>query len=169
MGFKDLYSALNSELPYIDMHFPDLNCGGCGAFALYLSKELDKIGVDHSIVWIGENYGDCDEDTHELLHSVFHDNGQWSNVTNFHDVDISLTHIMIDIDGYLVDSTGVYMSLDDTEFYMKSELGVITQEQLEWLVSNPEGWNSWFNRDDMPKVNKMVKKAMKKIAKNLEN
>lgn len=169
MGFKDLYSALNSELPIVKDNFPEINYGGCGVFALFLSKELDKLGIEHSITWIGQYEGyDSDYNTHDLIHSIFDDNGSKTNVCDFHNNDLTLSHIMVVIDGYLVDATGVYLDLDDADWGNREELAIITQKQLELLVSKPDGWNDWFDRDNIPNVGKMVKKIMKKVAKGLE-
>jgi hypothetical protein len=67
------------EIPKINDVLPELNCGGCGFFALHLSKQLHKKKVKHKIIPLGYSYE--------------------SGIPN--------AHIAIRINGILYDSTGV--------------------------------------------------------------
>lgn len=149
------------ELSAIKNKYPKVNCGGCGAVALYISEELNKREIKHEIVWIGnverrayksvikEIITECDEPT----------------LVEFNDNGIYLSHIMIKVGNYFVDGTGAYKGFQNTTWSHRQIITKLKTKTLRCLVESEEGWNDAFNRNNMPKIKKMVKKTMEKIDK----
>ena len=156
MKSAKLFSTLNS-LSVIGEKFKHINRGGCGAFALYLSKELDKRNIKHDILWIGDDYHNAEK----VIRNTFQSN---SNVTleDFSDNGIFLSHVMVRIGKKFIDSEGVYKGFDNTRWSHRRVLSKVSNKELFKLVDNPKGWNDTFNRKLMPKIKKDIKKIMEK-------
>jgi hypothetical protein len=155
MGFSELYNVLKNDIPSVKAKFERINSGGCGAFALFLSDELNKRNIKHKIVWVGDSFRDEKKKIAKQIHSIFGANKKPS-LSDFNHNGIYLTHVMIVIDGKFVDATGLYDSFDETEWSYRSVLTELSNEQLRVLVENPNGWNALFDRELIPKVKNMV-------------
>jgi hypothetical protein len=161
MKSAKLLSVLNG-LSIIEKKYSEVNCGGCGAVALYISDELNKRDIKHDIVWIGDSFFV----NKKLIKSILKSN---TNVTlgEFNNNGIYLSHAMIRIrkglNYYFVDATGVYNGFKNTEWKHRDILAKLKFEELKPLVDSADGWNEMFNRNDMPKIKTLVKDIMKKL------
>lgn len=155
MSFTKLFEVLSNDIPLVKAKFERINSGGCGAFALFLSNELNKRNVNHKIVWVGNSFRGEEKKIAKQIHSIFGANKNPS-LLYFNSNGIYLTHAMIVINGKFVDATGVYGSFDETNWSYRSVLTEISNEQLRVLVENPNGWNKSFDRNLIPKVEDMV-------------
>jgi hypothetical protein len=149
---------LEPALPQVKKMFPTINWGGCGVFANLLATELDKLGVKYKIIWIG----------HEARHKkdikkIFKHYGGQVTLGAFNDSDIYVAHIMIKVGRKFIDASGVHKNLNNTQWGWYGLRHEITKEQLELISLSSEGWNSDFNRNQIPRVKKEVKKIFEKV------
>jgi len=150
---------LEPALPQVQNKFPSINWGGCGVFANLLANELDKLGVKYKIIWIG----------HEARHKkdikdIFKHYGGQVSLIDFNNRDIYLAHVMIKVGRKFIDASGVHKNLNDTQWGWYRLRHEITKEQLEFISLTSEGWNTSFNRNQIPRVEKEVKKIFYKVA-----
>lgn len=152
MKAKKLVSVLKG-LSIVKDKYPKVNCGGCGAVALYISQELNKREIKHDIVWIGNSYTNKKQ-----IKDIFTNNSNPS-LSEFSENGIFLSHVMIKVKKYFIDGSGVFKGYDNTEWTHRSVVTKLKIEQLNALVSSPDGWNDRFDRSDMPKIKKLVNKV----------
>ena len=152
-----LFSVL-SKLSVINQKYSNINRGGCGVFALYLSKELDKRNIKHDILWIGDDYHNAEK----VIRNTFQSN---SNVTleDFSDNGIFLSHVMVKIGKKFIDSEGVYKGFDNTRWSHRRVLSKMSNKELFKLVDSSHGWNDTFQRKLIPKIKKDIKKVMENL------
>ena len=161
MKSAKLISVLEG-LSIVKKTYRSVNCGGCGAVALYVSNELNKRDIKHDIVWIGDSYNKHKK----MVKSILKSN---TNVTlsEFNNNGIYLSHVMIRIkrgsNYYFVDGTGVYNGFDNTEWAYREVITTLKPKELKSLVDSEDGWNDAFNRNNMPKIKKLVNKVMEKL------
>ncbi len=164
-----LLEFLNEELPKVQEKYRTINAGGCGVFAQFLSEELTKLGIDHQIVWIGRHWYTKDKrKIKSLFRRVIKTNEGNLSLKYFHEEELSLAHLMVEVGNHLVDATGVYADLEDTCWEHLNIIGTLTLKQVTEMVSTPSGWNDEFDREHIKGVGSMVKKITKKIPKVLE-
>jgi hypothetical protein len=150
---------LEPVLPQVKKKFPSINRGGCGVFANLLANELDKLGIKYKIIWIGRDSKDK-----RRINKIFKHYGGQVNLMDFNNSDIYLAHVMIKVGRKFIDASGVYKSIDDTQWDWYGLRCEITKEQLELISLSSEGWNISFNRNQIPRVGKEVKKIFEKVA-----
>ena len=161
MKSAKLFSVLN-ELGKISKKYPTINYGGCGAFALYVSDELNKRNIKHDIAWIGSAW-DIRETKREIR-KIFKSNS-YVNLRDFNDNGIYLSHAMIKIKNNFIDAEGVFNGFENAGWNLREVIATIKTDELRMLVNDEEGWNDSFNRKNMPKIKKDIEKIMEKLDK----
>ena len=159
MKSTKLVSVLN-ELGKISKKYPTINYGGCGAFALYVSDELNKRNIKHDIAWIGNTFGNSS--MKKEIREIFKSNS-YVNLVEFNRNGIYLSHAMIKIKNNFVDAEGVFNGFNNTNWTYREVLATIKTDELRMLVNDEQGWNDEFNRKNMPKLKKDIEKIMKKL------
>lgn len=105
--------AILKGIQSINNHIPFIEYGGCGTFSYYLHNHLkDKYNIDSEIVYLI---------------------GPEAAIQ----YDIHFSHILVKIDGIVIDNNGCY---DYNDNYKK-----LNQSKLEEMLSIKELWNSKFN------------------------
>jgi hypothetical protein len=150
---------LEPALPQVKKKFPSINFGGCGVFANLLANELDKLGVKYKIVWIGSH-----RRHKKIIKQTFNHYGGLVTLNEFNEQEVFLAHVMIKIGKTYIDASGVYNSFKETQWSYRCVICDITKEQLEFITLTSIGWNTSFNRNQIPRVEKEVKKIFEKIA-----
>lgn len=150
---------LEPALPSIHEKFPSINWGGCGVFANLLTTELDKLGVKYKIIWIGNNPNDKKQ-----IKKIFKEKGDKVILWDFNEIGIGVAHFMVKIGRKFVDASGVYKSLNDTEWWNYRLRCEVTKENLNSVSVSHLGWNNMFDRKQIPRVEREVKSLFKKIA-----
>lgn len=141
---------LTEQLQKIDNSFRFINGGGCGEFALALGEKFRQNNIKFKYVMLDNRRG-----------------GVLSNVRNFNKLErknslncinnegYSVHHIMIYVRGQYIDSTGVYSSLDESEWGYCTITAILKEEILESWCRNG-GWNNLFRRGDIPEIKEMI-------------
>lgn len=130
-------------LSYIDMWTPTkVNAGGCGAFALLLTEQLDKVGIPYEIYALaGKDAGDEEVRNNTIQYL----NSGRNKIDNPKKEKIGVAHVCVKIFGLFYDSNGVINTLVE----MGKFKDPITREQLQNLYDNA-AWNQIFDRGCVP-------------------
>lgn len=153
---------LNEKLPErINNNFLDINSGGCGIFALMLAKELNAIGIEAELAWIG--YGDESEEVTENITELVENTDCLYNLVFKH--KLYCKHMVVYINGFYIDSTGVYQDLDDTD-WGGVLLGVFKMNQVAHICNDRKGWNTWFNSRNIPRIERRLREMFEEFVEN---
>jgi hypothetical protein len=130
-------------LSYIDMWTPTrVNQGGCGAFALLLTEQLDKVGIPYEIYALaGRDSGDEEVRNNTIQYL----NSGRNKIDDPRKEKIGVGHVCVKIFGLFYDSDGVINTLVEMERFKDP----ITRDQLQNLYDNAT-WNEIFDRECVP-------------------
>lgn len=158
----ELLNHLENELPKIGQKIEDINYGGCGMFAYYLSLELTKRNIKHNILWLGEyDYEMTDEEVMDKFYDVLETTGDSPVLYDFHRLEFDMNHIVIEVDAHYIDCEGVFA--DTFYFQCGRDLGYISKKQLKSFVKNG-GWNDIYDQTNNAEMYLEIKKVFKKFA-----
>ncbi len=119
----------------------NINCGGCGVFAIELVKRLEKIGVKDAKI---RCYGGSSNVNVAEVEANFNGNfpvrsQPWSeNGIYFH-------HIRVEWNGKVYDGGSIDSNTNDWR-WCNLLAGSISRQALEPLVKFKANWNSYFKR-----------------------
>lgn len=140
----------------VDRTFPFLNSGGCCVFASIVADELIERGIPcEGLVVDAYN----DEPDIEAVRNNVQRNvpREW----NEHGVDF--THVGLDIPGMgKYDSRGFDNPNSMLKLWPEAK-GRLTVQELRELSSVGDGWNRTFDRQQIPTLRRMVKRAFRGI------
>lgn len=160
---------------------PNLNRGGCGIFALALAEALTAKGILAELV-IASPWGTpTGEHGTQIINELYNDhktNNSKFTISSLHEKDIHLYHVLVKVNikadngeltSVLLDSEGVYESLNESDSWSRCEIeAIINIETFRPLVESEEGWNSMYNRMMNSKVYNLVNRAVNSAIKTLE-
>lgn len=152
---------LSTKLRKATEKFDKINSGGCAVFAEMLSVKLNALNVDHKIVYLVDNFRG---DKKEKFNEIVSDKSKFSNL-ELNSNGIYCLHMMIDIDGKLVDCDGVHESLSAT-IYDGYICGELTTKQCNKISYNDEDvytWNKMFDRGQIPDMKKSLDNLFKNV------
>lgn len=170
-SLMNLIEPINTQISY-------LNYGGCGIFAELFAKMLIELGFENiSIVGVECN-SYCArriQRKHETNVSNIKEarNCHLKNVDNDEYIEI-YNHYMVKCGSYYFDSecknrihNGAINGKEEgykRTYYPIGELGV---EEIEYLNHNVTGWNSTFNRKQIPKIESFITDVKIKVSTKL--
>lgn len=143
-----------------EQQIEDLNSGGCCVYAALVGRRLSELGVPvRGIVAMSDwqEPGNLDEARQNVNDPG--DGMEW------YDNDVTFTHVglQFDLDGetYQYDSGGV----TKPKRYLRNSHwnlceGHLTVEEMEQLAERPGNWSSWFNREQIPALERLVKEYL---------
>jgi hypothetical protein len=154
----DLFSTL-SNIIKTTSNISYINSGGCGVFAYYLGKKLDEFKISYTILYLVR-------ESH--ITSKHIKNNFTKHKSGKHNVTISSSHIMIYVNGKIIDGEGVYDCIGDTHFStMKVIETNLTLDELKYALDFPEQWNPWYY-DERFKYNPIIEKAVNRSFNKLK-
>ena len=150
-------NVLDERLKLVDELFDFVNCGGCGCVANILAKQLRTVFPVMRITssgYLGE--GNIDKVRNVLGNNLNKD--EWDE-NGFYFAHVWV-EVCVDDEWYALDSTGV-----TPVEYMYEEWGVpaegsFTLEEIAALSGDADGWNSLFDRDQLPDMELMIKNQL---------
>ena len=146
-GFLEL---LKRGLISIHGRHHNINCGGCGVFATLAYPFISQL-FDNVSICLVQYYGkgeNVDHTRKEIIingESVY-DKKNWGAL-NFNHI---LLKVVVDDVSYLIDSEGVR---EEEDYCYHVCDGSFTYEEIKALSASGSGWNSWFDRDQIPSIN----------------
>lgn len=134
--------------------FPDINNGGCCVFAALIAKQLQHYYPVRILA-----FGKKPTTSIDYARSKVKKN----NCREWGRNDIDLYHIVVefcDEDGvfYHYDTTGVHNSLGSIREDLKKIPGSFAIQEACELASDFRGWNTDFDRRNIPNIDKVIKK-----------
>jgi hypothetical protein len=151
---KYLTKKIETALLRVNAEHPQINDGGCGAFARVLGRYLSEMGyqVQYKAVY-------------RMHHSIQQGNEAVSNREYFSWFYTSWTHIVVIVNGKIIDSSGIYKKLyeHNNPNYASCYLGdPFPPEALDKILSAEykHEWNHMFNRSTMGAIAKKLRKYL---------
>lgn len=166
----NLYKTLE-RVQWRMLKVSNLNRGGCGVFAVAVTKELKKRGIDCEIITVG--YGE-DNSPFAVKNTLLSNSGNlklsddWDVNGLFRDhVGVRFKHKRIT---YTYDSVAIYRSVrkfgvrGDSTWKCNYPYGKgMSVEDMDKLVRTKNGWNTDFDRKQIATVKKIVKETFKEF------
>jgi hypothetical protein len=150
---------LVSEYQDINFKVQNLNRGGCGIFAEHLYITLKKMGYKPRIVCLTR-------DKEQLKEFVQLNTTDCSDFYN-----LSIGHVVIMINGKLIDSRGIHNTVDEcwsSRFLNQKYYKLTIRFDLLRTWNNDRYfWNNSFDRKNIKTIEKRLKNCYEKINKNL--
>lgn len=142
-----------------------LNSGGCGIFAGHLGKKLESLGYQVNI----QIYGDFGR-AHSKVQSFWNNYYRQTISMNTSirevqdDCGADFGHVVVNVPKLrvLIDSTGIYTSIKrhKHDHFKCMNLNLeITPDEMIKLNSNRIGWNPMYNREQNPKLKRLIMNA----------
>jgi uncharacterized protein YdeI (YjbR/CyaY-like superfamily) len=144
--FKTKYEELSFEL---NKKVRAINCGGCGCYAISLSDTLKELGYQHKFVVVFHRKESLINGKKFL---------QEENMTDF--LHCGWTHIMLKVNGKLIDSEGIFNNLSDRYQESRKYHSIVDERYVKELVDNEDVWNPMFDRKHVKKIETIMKKHL---------
>ena len=166
---KEMVNELTEELTKVNKKIMYINNGGCGFFAIALCNELKRIGFRAKILVVYKSPHD-QKKFKEFLTNNRRVNEN-TNVALSSMVYSSWTHFMVKCKGKIIDSTGVYNKLTDTQYFdYRLTKHSLSPDILSVFCGDEfrDNWNRVYNRDDNSLLNNEVKEIANKMQKYIK-
>lgn len=153
----------------------DINCGGCGVMAGIVGEILELLGVPVEVVTSGD-YGCSPAEARQRLRLYWDigagNDGRWDN-SAWDSEGVSRSHLavrfMLGRDMYTWDSDGLIKS--DKYFGRRDDGSTshcadypfgegMTVAECVHISSVPQGWNSTFNRRQIPQMRELAQQHL---------
>jgi hypothetical protein len=153
---KKLFNLFES-LKIVGERIPSINFGGCGVFALELSKVLTEKNIKHHILFMGNSYindNPCNP-SNSLLKK------QNKPLAFLNDKNIFLAHVVVIVDNkIIIDGCGCYIEFNEVPFSHCRLKFKIEQSVLEAMVNESNRWNPSYDRENNKLVQKLIKENL---------
>ncbi len=153
-----LFKLNDSLINNLDNKFDSLNAGGCAVVAYMLARELCSVGINAKVVWLS-SFGATKEDFDKVLVA----NNNSVSLRELNQSNINCAHCMVLVNGKLIDSTGVHKNRDNMTWKHYKILNIVSWDIVEPIAKNEYGWNSSFNREQIPAVENTIKNIVKDL------
>ena len=152
----DLIANLNSLGMDVNAKYRSINYGGCAVYAAIVGKELQALGVEVKVLvgggWSSNPAVSVDEARKNVK--------KIGRKTDWHENNISFGHVGLEFfwkrRKYHYDSNGAHKpqkTLDGSTIHK----GRMTLEECTAIAAEPQGWNTSFNRRQIPALRRMIK------------
>ena len=141
----------------------DINWGGCGVFAALLGEALHNAGYDVAITMTG--YGGPPRKTIKGIRKYINDcieNGEDITVNYWNHFGVPNHHVLVKV---TLSDRVIYIDCDGLQTIDHPVCVDISRDDLLTFVWNPIGWNSDFDRKQIPTLKKKVNKLIVPILK----
>jgi len=155
------YKQLRSNMVEFDSTFIRINWGGCAVvaaiLAYYLKPLVDEVKIRSYGGWSGS--GDVDAARQKI---------QSNTVREWNQQNIYFSHVWVEFKmkghWYAIDAEGLHSRKEMWRLWGKPNPGAFSLSEMRELAKVKTGWNSSFNREQIPKMKRMVAKQFKAIA-----
>ena len=162
---EKLVEALEKLGAEVSENVEQLNCGGCGVYAWLVAKALTKLGLKTEVV--ATNMGwfkKPDEiDLNALRAQLAEGNMSLKTKRHWEMLGAEFAHVGVRLKVgkkyYVADANAVNPGKTRLASY-KVYKGAYTLEEAEAFAKEARGWNSWFDRKQIPTIRKLVNKYL---------
>ncbi len=147
--FKDDWNSINTKT-----NQSEINYGGCGIFAKLLYYNIKKyLNITPQLVFLADDTPPKDINLYKDLYEL-------------NDVDVRCMHVVLRINDYYIDSTGIHKFSWYERVYPRYHLHPLdmTITTLNRFVNYSANWNSTFNRYKTGDINKDMVTVIKQVA-----
>jgi len=160
-------NELNELMEDIHMRFYDINYGGCGAMAAIIGNILqDRYEIRVAIRPSVYDSSNLDALTFDDIREQVRNNCDNESISNWNDYGVSFGHMWVEFKHrnrwYAIDS-GNCVPHKKFEDYREKYNEYMTLEDVKILGDNFDGWNTHFDRSQLPKIKRIVIKETKLI------
>jgi hypothetical protein len=167
MTTRHLIEKVLEKMQHVNTVIPNLNCGGCGVFAHALAAELEFKGLKPKIAVISNR--DVPKLSDDFAEKVLKEkNVLTARELNASGADIAHMMVYLEEEGLYIDSEGVYTSLRESGWSGYRHQFNMSVEHTCTIVESPDGWNSRFDRNFIPKIYQIVFSAVNKVIKEFK-
>lgn len=139
----------------LDKKFRAINCGGCCVVAGYVALFLRHCDIDAKVIVIDGRTRDLNK-----LRNQFEDP---SDISNWFNSSISFAHVLVAFTyngkEYVMDSNGIRSKSGEQDI---AEGHLEIREAIA-LGRKTSGWNSWFDRKQIPGIRRTITKHLKPL------
>lgn len=152
---KERAELLHKLLIKIDEKIEDINSGGCGIFAYYLSGLLAEKGYRTEIICLDRQYSECARNHRRNLRSIAIRDKKSSFI---------YTHICLKVGNYLIDCEALEEIRKKHVFSFGFQvLGKISRNDLKFLNSLKDQWNIYYDRSQNQRLSRLLRCAVSKL------
>ena len=146
----------------IDDQISKVNRGGCCVVASLVALHLQHVVPVRGVVF--DEWGRSNQSIDEVR-PLIHNN----NKSEWNDNGVNFGHVKVEFDyggtTYQFDSDGVTL-VDHNTIDCDQIPGYLNVDELIYLAADT-GWNSWFNRDQIPKLHSLINKTFSDMRNNV--
>ena len=150
------FKKIDNIMKKMRNNYEDINRGGCGITAALIATHLEKLAKIRIVTYGGE--GDVDKARHNVKNN---------SVIEYNIHDIRFCHVWVEFRWkgrwYTIDSDGIRKRSDMYKKYCKPSKGHFTVEEMNEIGGREEGWNSMFDRDQIPNMKRMLERNFNKL------
>lgn len=157
----NLIAALNDLGYAISTKFDSVNSGGCGVVAAFVAQCLEWCNVESQIKVQG--YGNKHIDYHRAHLDVPSDE---ATAVDWNNAGMSIYHVVVEFNlngtTYHFDSNGVIPAGTNYESMPIAD-GSLTVDEMLTMISVPVGWNTRFDRNQIPDMMETIAKHLSQL------
>lgn len=156
----DLFSCLKSVGRAVYKKYPYINSGGCCVYASAIATELKKLGIECRIVVCSSYVATTIDDARKQIHKS--NRGNLPTVDDWNSNCVYMDHVIVEFfyNGKVYHYDTDLLHKATNKFHRMSVLsGRLTIEEATFIASTASGWNTAFNRKDIPDIMVMIKDA----------
>lgn len=173
MSKEDMVKAcLNSISREVTYKIHDVNCGGCGVYAVELAKRLFRAGIRNFRIRTYTYIGGTSRNTNVkyVEQNVFGKNSP-EYVIDWNMNGVDFDHVRLQWDGVLWDAYGAVPRREGKKWnriYIMQP-GYISLKAMHKICKDSEGWNSRFPREKIPAMRRIMDKHFRLLALDMAN
>lgn len=139
---------LNASLKAVKQRIDNINSGGCGVFAYYLSEFFSKKGYNSQIICL-----DMEFDRH---HAEYHSNMR-AIANRDKTSSFVYDHFGLQVGDYFIDANIMVKSRDLPPIYGHfKRLGTMSRNDLKFLISLDDKWHHLYDRSQNQLLKRML-------------
>jgi len=159
---NNILEYLNENLRrLVGERFIGVNVGGCGVFAYLLARELQAVGIEFTIAWLESDT--TDERFFEAISNAKKNNGGNYTLRDLNSEGIWCSHVMLMVGDKLVDCKGTFDNMNDAGWWNRVQVNGMELNDLRQLAMNEEGWNTSFDREQIPEMEKSIRNIVQDL------
>jgi len=150
-------SILNKCLKVIEEEFDDVSCGGCACVAAMVARKLRH---EFPVMRILVTSGRFNDNKAVNLDEIRSNNSGVLSKWDWKSNGVGFNHVWLEIwrkgRWYVLDASGVSKR---GKFYAEwgaPHIGSFSIDEVELMAADSNGWNSWFDRRNLPQIELMI-------------
>ena len=157
---------IHEALKHIDNKYSNINCGGCGVMATLIGEYLSNLTEIRIAVGVKECFSKELELSFDQIRHVLSDNVNTS-VSDWYSHGISFNHVWVEFlwgnVWYSIDMQDMRKGTYGVDDVFIPYEGRLSLDNIKNLSNNITGWNTMFNRDQIPAIKHDIETKLKQV------